>query len=75
MEVQNKDKQPTEAWVHKAPVKFPTFDVERAKETFMESKRDFADPSTSVVPAQQHQPESQPQEASTDKVSTLSSFL
>ena len=41
----------------------------------MEAKRDFADLSTSVVPTQQHQPESQPQEALTDKVSTVSSFL
>ena len=41
----------------------------------MEAKRDFAAPSTSVAPAQQHQQQSQPQESSTDKVSTLSSFL
>ena len=41
----------------------------------METKHDFADPSTAVVPVQQHQQDSQLQEASTDKVSTLSSFL
>ena len=41
----------------------------------MEAKRDFAAPSTSVAPTQQHQQESQPQEASNDKLSTLSSFL
>ena len=41
----------------------------------MEAKRYFANPSTSVAPAQPHQQHSQPQEASTDKVSTLSSFL
>ena len=54
-EVQNKEKQSTEAWVRKAPEKIPAFDVEREKETFMEAKRDFADPNTSVVPAQQPQ--------------------
>ena len=41
----------------------------------MESRKDFADLSTSVAPAQQHQEQLQSQEASTDKVSTLSSFL
>ena len=75
MEVLNKEKQPAEAWVRNAPGKIPAFDVERGKETFMEAKRDFADPNTSVVPAQQPQQQSQPPEASTDKVSTLSSFL
>ena len=39
----------------------------------MEARRD--DVALAVVPTQQHQQESQPQEASTDKVSTLSSFL
>ena len=53
--IQNKEKQPDEAWVRKAPEKVPTFDIEREKETFMESKRDFIDPSTSVAPAQPHQ--------------------
>ena len=41
----------------------------------MEAKRDFADPNTLVAPAQQPQQQSQPQEASTGEVSTLSSFL
>ena len=41
----------------------------------MESKKDFVDPSTTVSPAQQHQQQSQSQEASTEKVSTLSTFL
>ena len=54
-EAQNKEKQPAEAWVRKAPEKIPAFDVEREKETFMEAKRDFADPNTSVIPAQQPQ--------------------
>ena len=75
MQVKHKEEQPDKAWVHKAPEKVPAFDVERDKDTFMESKGDFADPSTSVALVQQHQQESQPQEASTDKVSTLSSFL
>ena len=73
--VQNTEQQPYETWVRKAPEKVPTFDIEREKETFMEAKRDFATPSTSVAPAQQHQQRSQTQEALTDKVSTLSSFL
>ena len=41
----------------------------------MEAKKYFVDPSTSVAPTQPHQLQSQPQEASMDKVSTLSSFL
>ena len=41
----------------------------------MKAKRDFDGPSTTVAPVQPHQPHSQPEEASTDKVSTLSSFL
>ena len=53
----------------------PTFDVEREKETFMNAKGYFADLSTAAAPAQPRQQQSQPQEASTDKVSTLSSFL
>ena len=73
--MQNKEKQPAEAWVRKAPEKIPAFDVEREKETFMAATRYFADPNTSVVPVQQPQQQSQPQEASMDKVSTLSSFL
>ena len=70
------EKQHAEAWVRKAPEKIPAFDVEREKETFMEAKKDFSDLSTSVAPVQQHQQQqSQSQEDSTDKVSTLSSFL
>ena len=57
------------------PEKILAFDIGREKEKFIEAKKDFADPSTSVAPAQQHQQQSQSQEASTDKVSTLSSFL
>ena len=41
----------------------------------MEAKRDFSDLRTSVETTQQHRQQLQYQEASTDKVSTLSSFL
>ena len=74
-QVQNKEKQPDEVWIRKTPEKVPTFDVGREKETFMEARKDFADPSTSVAPAQQHQQQLQSQEALMDKVSTLSTFL
>ena len=54
-QVQHKEKQPDEAWVHKTPEKVPTFNVGREKETFMEARKDVADLSTSVEPVQQHQ--------------------
>ena len=54
-EAQNKEKQPAEAWVRKAPEKIPAFDVDREKETLMSTTRDFADPNTSVIPAQHPQ--------------------
>ena len=75
MEVQTKEKQLDEAWVRKTLKKIPTFDVGREKEKFMEAKKDFVDLSMTIAPAQQHQQQSQSQEASTDKVSTLSTFL
>ena len=34
-------------WVRKAPAKEPEFDLERAKETFMEAKKSFAEAPTS----------------------------
>ena len=49
-QVQNKEKQPDEAWVHKTLEKVPTFYVGREKETFMEAKKDFVDLSTTVAP-------------------------
>ena len=49
MQVQNKEKQPDEAWVHKTPEKIPAFDVGREKGTFMEAKKDFVDSKTSVA--------------------------
>ena len=69
--------QPAEkqAWVRQAPVKVPALEIERGKETFMETQQDFGDSTTAVAPAQPHQQQSQPQEASTGEVSTLSSFL
>ena len=63
-QVQTKEKQHDEAWVRKTPEKTLAFDVGREKETFMEAKKDFVDPSTTVAPAQQHQQQSQYQEAS-----------
>ena len=75
MQVLNTKKQSLEAWVRNTPEKIPSFDVDREKETFMEAKRDFADPGTSVATAHQHQQQSQSQEASPDQVSTLTSFL
>ena len=74
-QVPNKEKQPDKAWVHKTPEKIPAFDVGREKGTFMEAKKYFADPRTSVATTQQHQQQLQSQESSTDKVSTLSSLL
>ena len=74
-QVQNKEKQPDEAWVRKTPEKILAFDVGREKGTFMEAKKDFADSRTSVAPTKQHQQHLQSQEASPDQVSTLSSFL
>ena len=75
MHPQPVETQPNEAWVRKAPVKVPAFDIEREKETFMDAKQDFGDSTTAVAPTQPHQQQSQLQEDSTDKVSTLSSFL
>ena len=43
-----KGKQPEEsAWVCKAPTKEPEFDLDRAKETFMEANKSFMEASTS----------------------------
>lgn len=44
----DKGKQPKErGWVHKALEREVRFDLERAKETFMESKKSFVETSTS----------------------------
>ena len=43
----DKGKQPKESvWVCKAPTKEPKFDLEHAKETFMEAKKSFMEAST-----------------------------
>ena len=74
-QMQSKGKQPDEAWVRKTLEKIPAFDVGREKGTFMEAKKDFADPRTSVATMQQHQQQLQFQEALPNQVSTLTSFL
>ena len=44
---EDKGKQPEEnTWVRKAPTKKPEFDLDRAKETFMEAKKSFVEVST-----------------------------
>ena len=44
----DKGKQPEDnTWVRKAPTKEAEFDLERARETFMEAKKSFAEVSTS----------------------------
>ena len=44
----DKDKQPKDStWVRKAPAKEVEFDLERAQETFMDTKKSFTDASTS----------------------------
>ena len=73
--MQNTEKQSVKAWVCKTPEKIPAFDVGREKGTFMEAKKDFADLRTSVATTQQHQQQLPFQEASSDQVSTLTSFL
>ena len=52
---ENKEKHPDEACVRKAPEKAPAIAIEREQETVMETKHDFVNPSTAVVPTQQHQ--------------------
>ena len=52
MQVQNKGKQPDEDWVRKILEEILSFDVGREKGTFMEAKKDFADPRTSVATTQ-----------------------
>ena len=70
-QMQNKEKHLDEAWVLKTPEKIPVFDVGREKGTFMEAKKDFVEPITSVETTQQHKQQSQFQEASPYQVSTL----
>ena len=51
-QVPNKGKKPDEAWVRKTPEKILAFDVGREKRTFMEAKKYFAGPRTSVATTQ-----------------------
>jgi len=74
-EVQNKGKQVEEPWVRKTPEKIPAFDIAREKGTFMEARNDFATPNTSVATTQNERHQLQPSGLSSDKVSTLTSFL
>ena len=53
-QLHNTEKQPNEARVHKTPEKFPAFNVNREKETFMEARQDFADPPVATT-QQYHQ--------------------
>ena len=73
--LQNTQQQPTEACVCTASEKFPAHDTMRNQTPVKKAQYDIVDPSTAAVPAQKPQQASQPQDASTDKVSTLSSFL
>ncbi len=74
-QVQNKRKQIEEPWVRKTLEKILAFDVRREKDTFMQARKDFAHPNMSVGVTQQERQQLQFQEASSDKVSTLTSFL
>ena len=51
MQIHPTKKQPDEAWVHKAPMKVPAFDIEREKETFMDTKKYFVASNLAVPPA------------------------
>ena len=57
---QHTETQPADTWVRKAPAKIPAFDITQERETFMEVKKDFAGPSSSVAPAQPRQLSSRP---------------
>ena len=48
--IQTQEEQLDEAWVHKAPLKIPAFDIEREKETFMDAKKYFVDSIPAVAP-------------------------
>jgi hypothetical protein len=74
-QVQNKGKQLEESWIRKTPEKTPAFDVGREKDTFMEARKDFADPRASASTTQQQWHQVQFQDTSSDQVSTLTSFL
>ena len=72
---QNSPKQPAAVCVRKASEKIPALDPVKDQVLVPEAQCDIVDPGTVEAPTRQPQQASQPQEASTDKVSTLSSFL
>ena len=72
---QDSPKQPTAVCTQKASKKFRALDPAKDQAPAQEAQCDIVDPGAAEVPARQPQQASQPQEASTDKVSTLSSFL
>ena len=61
--------------MRKAPAKAPTRDTVQDQEPAREAQFDCVDPRTAAVPAQPSPQDLQPQNAPTDRVSTLSSFL
>ena len=73
--IQDMPKQPAVVCARKASEKVPSLDPVKDQALVQEAQCDIVDPGTVEVPTWQPQQASQPQEASTDKVSTLSSFL
>ena len=73
--IQNTQKQPVEVGARKASEHVPTLNTTKYQAPVKVAQCDIVDPRTAAVPARQPQSASQPQDASTDKVSTLSSFL
>ena len=61
--------------VRKTPDKIPAFDITREKGTFMDARKDFVDLNTPGATIQQQRQQLQSSKASSDKVSTLTSFL
>ena len=60
---------------HKASEQLPALNTAQDQAPVKAAQCDIVDPHTAAVPARQPQRASQPQDASMDKVSTLSSFL
>ena len=73
--IQTMLKQPVVVCARKASVKTSVLDPVKDQAPVQEAQCDIVDPGAVDVLARQSQQASQPQEASTDKVSTLSSFL
>ena len=73
--IQHSQKQPVEVCARKASAQVPALNTVQDQAPVKASQCDIVDPCTPEVPAQQPPQSSQPQDASPDKVSTLSSFL